>query len=55
MNGFGFNFDFGFGNRTQQKRVQKGQSIRINLGITLEEVFIYELGGLGYELENIIV
>lgn len=39
MNGFGFNFDFGFGNRTQQKRVQKGQSIRINLGITLEEVF----------------
>ena len=39
MNGFGFNFDFGFGNRGQQKRVNKGQSIRINLGITLEEVF----------------
>ena len=25
------------------------------LPLTLEEVFIYELGGLGYEFENIIL
>ena len=25
------------------------------LPLTLEEIFIYELGGMGYEFENIIV
>ena len=40
MNGFGFDFDFNpFGNKGQQKRVQKGQSIRFNLGVTLEDIY----------------
>lgn len=40
MNGFDFDFNFNpFGNRGQQKRVQKGQSIRFNLGVTLEDIY----------------
>lgn len=40
MSGFGFDFDFNpFGKKSNQKRVVKGQSIRLNLGVTLEEIY----------------
>lgn len=40
MNGFGFDFNFNpFGNKGNQKRVVKGQSIRINLNVTLEDIY----------------
>lgn len=44
MRGFGFGMDdmfggFGRGKNNQQQRVQKGQSMRIRLGVTLEDVY----------------
>lgn len=40
MKGFGFDFNFNpFGNKGNQKRVNKGQSIRISLGVSLEDIY----------------